>query len=46
MGVFQAHSFCCVALVWSANFELKSWKSVFWDKNMAEDQETVAHKGC
>lgn len=41
MGVFQAHSFCYVAPVRSANFELKNCKSVFWDKNMAEFQETL-----
>lgn len=40
-GGFQAHSFCCVAPVRSANFELKSCKSVFRDKNLSEAQEVL-----
>lgn len=43
MRVFQAHSFCCVAPVGSANFELKTCKSLFWDKNMAEVQESLSY---
>lgn len=43
MGVFQVHSLCYVPPFRSANFVLKSCKSVFWDKNMAELQETLWH---
>lgn len=45
MKVFQAHSFCCVAPVGLANFELKSCQSIFGDKNMSEVNKLGSAQG-